>query len=211
MSNLMNHAVLELKMTGHVDDLLAQNVLALTQVFADQGHSGMSAGFTRGAFCGLASHRPIDAILANATAKLAPEQTSTTGQNEKPTAASDPEDNYGAMIEQSIKELLVALLAQHHDDASMTQVVGLFNTLANFKPASPLTGQDDEWMECGHGDMWQNKRCFSVFKDKTGVYDSSGKIFREPDGCCFTNIDSHVYITFPYIPGTEYVDVQADR
>ncbi len=59
--------------------------------------------------------------------------------------------------------------------------------------------------------MWQNKRCFRVFKDsKDGpVYDIEGKVFREPDGACFTNGDSRVAVVFPYTPTREYVDVPA--
>lgn len=58
----------------------------------------------------------------------------------------------------------------------------------------------------------QNKRCSHVFKDKDGnAYDIDGKVFREPDGCCFTSKDSFVPVTFPYTPKTEYVDVPKDE
>jgi len=47
-----------------------------------------------------------------------------------------------------------------------------------------------------------------VFKDADGrAYDIDGRVFREPNGCCYTSSDSRVYITFPYRPKTEYVDV----
>jgi hypothetical protein len=58
--------------------------------------------------------------------------------------------------------------------------------------------------------MWQNNRCCHVFKDNAGnAYDIDGKIFREPDGACYTSRDSRVPVTFPYTPVREYVDVEA--
>ena len=46
------------------------------------------------------------------------------------------------------------------------------------------------------------------FKDEDGkAYDIKGRIFREPSGCCYTNKNSRVYITFPYSPKSEYIDV----
>jgi hypothetical protein len=63
--------------------------------------------------------------------------------------------------------------------------------------------------------LYQNKRCFSVFKDHKGAYDSNGKIFTETcvdeNGeefeSSFSNKDSRVPVTFPYTPKTEYVHV----
>ena len=37
-----------------------------------------------------------------------------------------------------------------------------------------------------------------------------GKVFRDPDGFCFTNRDSRTPVTFPYTPATVYVDVPAE-
>ena len=84
--------------------------------------------------------------------------------------------------------------------------VTLFEKVARFEPLTPLNGDEDEWNEVGEG-VFQNRRCDRVFKEKGGAYDSEGKIFREPDGDCFTSIDSHVPVTFPYTPKREYVDV----
>jgi hypothetical protein len=79
--------------------------------------------------------------------------------------------------------------------------------LASFEPLVPLTGKDFEWNEVSEG-MWQNNRCSHVFKGPDGkAYDINGKIFREPNGSCYTNIDSRVFIDFPYTPKREYVDV----
>ena len=51
-------------------------------------------------------------------------------------------------------------------------------------------------------------RCGRVFKEKaTGrVYDIDGRVFRDATGC-FTNSESRVEVTFPYVPKTEIVDI----
>jgi len=60
--------------------------------------------------------------------------------------------------------------------------------------------------------MWQNNRVGHVFKEADGrVYDGEGRIFREPDGCCYASKDSRVYIEFPYTPVHEYVDVEKEN
>ena len=85
----------------------------------------------------------------------------------------------------------------------------MFSDLGRFQPLTPLQGTPDEWNECASG-VWQNNRCSHVFKDADGrAYDIDGRIFREPNGCCYTNRESRVYVQFPYTPTREYVDVEA--
>ena len=88
-------------------------------------------------------------------------------------------------------------------------LAALFQKLASFEPLVPLTGADDEWMEVTDG-CFQNIRCGHVFKQKDRfdgqAYDINGRIFREPNGCCYTSAESFLPITFPYTPKTEYVD-----
>src|SRR3546814_11262809 len=56
----------------------------------------------------------------------------------------------------------------------------------------------------------QNKRCPHVFRDKDGTaYDIDGKVFVEESGGSYTNRDSRVEVSFPYVPHTEYVQVPA--
>ena len=83
----------------------------------------------------------------------------------------------------------------------------------DFKPLSPLTGEDNEWgnvREYGESPSWQNKRRSSVFKNADGTcYDIDGKVFWEwcmpyeegdkPYKSYYTNRDSRVPVTFPYI------------
>lgn len=110
-----------------------------------------------------------------------------------------------AMNEHLIK--MVKLFADEgHSGFSASYAISLLEKLLRFEPLTPLTGEDDEWVDVEH--CFQNKRCSHVFKDYNGrTYDIDGKIFCEPDGDCYTNSDSVVDITFPYLPKKEYIDV----
>ena len=105
-----------------------------------------------------------------------------------------------------------------HSGMSASYALKLLTNLLDFKPLTPLTGEDDEWTILDYGgDMRaQNKRCFHVFKGDDGwAYDSEGVVFYEwrtdKNGerykSHFTNKDSRVYITFPYTPTKEYREV----
>jgi hypothetical protein len=84
----------------------------------------------------------------------------------------------------------------------------------SFEPITPLTGSDDEWEDCGDG-LFQNKRCSHVFKQPDRfdgqAYDSKGRAFRRKNGGSYTNRDSKIPVTFPYVPKVEYVDVEDDE
>ena len=109
-----------------------------------------------------------------------------------------------------VLELLKLFSSHGHSGFSAPYAINMFKTLASFEPLGPLTGKDCEWNEVGDG-WWQNNRCSHVFKGKDGrSYDSEGKIFREPNGNCYTSKDSNVYIEFPYTPKREYVDVEKE-
>lgn len=123
----------------------------------------------------------------------------------------DTEEGPNKWIQENVLELLEVFAAQGHSGFSAPYCIELFSKLASWQPVAPLTGDDSEWTQVCP-DMWQNKRCGHVFKDEDGrAYDINGKIFREPDGCCYTSRDSRVYITFPYTPKTEYVDVEREN
>ena len=51
------------------------------------------------------------------------------------------------MVKANVMELLKVLETQGHSGMSLPYVLGVFNKLAKQKPLSPLTGEDDEWME----------------------------------------------------------------
>jgi hypothetical protein len=121
-------------------------------------------------------------------------------------AAKADESLYGDYLPKAVLELIDCFAAQGHSGMSANVTIQLFTQLARFEPLGPLTGEDDEWNEVSDG-LFQNRRCGHVFKENGQAYDNEGRIFRESDGCCFTNGKSRVPITFPYTPKREYVDV----
>ncbi|WP_441235623.1 hypothetical protein [Bradyrhizobium sp. 930_D9_N1_4] len=120
------------------------------------------------------------------------------------------DSDYGGMLGDAVMKMVKVFADEGHSGFSAGMAISIFEKVARFEPLSPLTGADDEWMEVGEN-TWQNVRCSHVFKNADGAYDIEGKIFREPDGCCFTSYDSRVPVTFPYTPKREYVDVPASK
>lgn len=122
----------------------------------------------------------------------------------------EQEDGPNKWIQENILELLDKFGDQGHSGGSAPYCVEVFRKLALFEPLCPLTGEDAEWNEVGNG-MWQNNRCSHVFKEADGTaYDIDGRIFREPNGVCYTGRESRVNVTFPYTPKQVYVDVDKD-
>ena len=119
----------------------------------------------------------------------------------------DKDSDYSGMLGDAVMELVETFAKQGHSGFSAHLTIDIFRTVASFKPLCPLTGEDSEWVQVTD-DCWQNKRCPHVFKDSADgqAYDSEGRIFREPDGSCYQNADSRVFIEFPYTPSHEYVD-----
>lgn len=102
---------------------------------------------------------------------------------------------------------------QGHSGGTAPYAIGIIEKLLRFEALSPLTGEDTEWTRLEYGpDMgWQNNRCPHVFKSEDGrAYDIDGRVFRDPDGACFTSSESRVYIEFPYTPTRTYVDMDAN-
>lgn len=121
----------------------------------------------------------------------------------------DTEEGPNKWMVESIMELLDVFEKQGHSGSSASHCIQLFSKVTLFKPLAPLTGEDSEWINTGLSSQ-QNNRCSHVFKGADGrAYDIQGKVFREPNGVCFTNKESKVYVKFPYTPKTEYVDVEA--
>ena len=119
----------------------------------------------------------------------------------------DKDDGPDKWIVKDILELLEVFAEQGHSGSSAPYCANAFKKLALFEPLGPLTGADDEWVEVAPG-VFQNNRCSHVFKEGGLAYDIDGRIFRDPDGSCYTSIDSRVNVTFPYTPKSEYVDRQ---
>lgn len=133
--------------------------------------------------------------------------------------SGDPDDINNWMRNDVLK-LLEMFCEQGHSGFSANYAIQLFQTLANWKPLSPLTGADDEWNEIGEG-MWQNKRASSVFKGEDGrAYWSDGIVFwewynpedgSEPFKSYFTGPGSRVFIdSFPWTMPEKPVYREAD-
>lgn len=114
-------------------------------------------------------------------------------------------------------QILNILAEQGHSGFSIGYLMNMLKKLVRFEPLTPLKGTDNEWFKLsGEGpndeqNCWQNKRCSRVFKDNTHAWDIDGKVFRYPNGTCYTSGESKVEITFPYTPKTEYIDVPFDQ
>ena len=122
----------------------------------------------------------------------------------------DADSDYNGMLGHAVMRMMREFAEEGHSGFSAGMTTSLFEKVSRFEPLTPLTGKDDEWnlLDYGDGTKFQNKRCSHVFKDDNDrAYDIQGKIFREPNGVCFTGKDSRVFIEFPYIPKSEYVDV----
>ena len=119
----------------------------------------------------------------------------------------DKDSDYDGMLGEDVMELIEVFSKQGHSGFSAARVVEIFGRLALYQPLLPLTGEDDEWEEVGDG-TFQNKRCSRVFKENGQAYDINGKVFVPPNGSAYVGKGSHVPITFPYYPKTEYVRVE---
>lgn len=120
----------------------------------------------------------------------------------------DKDSAYGGLLGPAIMKMITAFEEEEgHSGMSASMAISIFEKVARFEPLTPLTGAPDEWNTIGDG-YFQNKRCSHVFMKDGEAYDSTGRVFRESSGSCYTNSNSRVKIKFPYTPRTEYVDVK---
>lgn len=120
-------------------------------------------------------------------------------------------DFYGDNMNKAVLEVLKTLVDQGHTNTSASIVIQFVDRLWSWKPLTPLTGEDDEWIsepKFMEGTL-QNKRYSAVFKNKeTGeCYDIEGIVFEEPYDdhyISFTCNKSRVPVTFPYMPPDKY-------
>ena len=89
-------------------------------------------------------------------------------------------------------EILETFFGQWDSGGAVSFAAPVLQRLIAGKPLSPLTGDDNEWIEVGP-QVWQNRRCSTVFKQ---LRPDLG------DGLFAYNIDTpgRPAITFPYWP-----------
>lgn len=106
-----------------------------------------------------------------------------------------------------------------HSHGSAQAAIEILSVLLTMRPLTPLNGTEDEWEDLGSmfadGLKYRNKRCSRVRKMSDGrVVDTEGKVFwewvynhnNEKYQSYYTNKDSWVDVTFPYLPSTEYIE-----
>lgn len=108
---------------------------------------------------------------------------------------------YDGMIKEAVLEIVDVFAGQGHSGGSAAVTLGVVDRLLRFQPLTPLTGEDDEWMEVD-ADLWQSKRCPSVFKDSERAWDID-----LPREVLFAvsgsegDTEQWATVTFPYTPG----------
>ena len=118
---------------------------------------------------------------------------------------------YGDMLGHAILRQVKLFAAEGHSGMSASVAANTAKHVIMFRPLTPLTGEDSEWIEVGAG-VFQNRRCSSIFKENGQAYRSDGKVFREPSGVSYTGRDSRVAVAFPWAySDPEIVDVEAGR
>ena len=123
------------------------------------------------------------------------------------------EDGMQERINNDILEIVKVFEDQGHSGFSAGYAINALERLLNFKPLTPLTGEDDEWQEIdrrGPVRTFQNKRLSSLFMDKrddgivTSCHDNDGVIVSDNGGITwFTSGRFRKEVTFPYYPPTE--------
>ncbi len=99
-------------------------------------------------------------------------------------------DTYEEEVTRNILSIVDKFCEGRHSGGSAAYTVDVVSRLLRFLPLSPLTGADDEWCHVDpENDIYQNKRCFTVFKNG-----KDGKPYQ------LTNSDEVMYIEFPYTP-----------
>jgi len=119
----------------------------------------------------------------------------------------DKDSDYDGELGKAALELVEKFADQNHSGFSASMVTQIVTKLMQYQPLTPLTGEDDEWMDVDGQGLYHNKRCSSVFKQGDRAYNIDGRVFRDKDGYTYTSKDSWVDITFPYTPTKEIVDV----
>lgn len=104
-------------------------------------------------------------------------------------------------------------------------IVGTLKKLLLQEPATPVTGEDDEWNDVSdisnqpENTLYQNKRCYALFKDNDGPYYVDAIVWKNQDGITWSGnalitpdgerISSSQFVKeFPFEPKTFVVDIE---
>lgn len=180
--------------------------MELIEVFADQGHSKISAGIVSGMFNYLCKADKLGT------------HDDTVKELNKMGAFDSKTDFYGGFTGEAILALADIFIEQKHTNETANVVCDLFSKLAKYQPLTPLLGTDNEWVEIADGEMLQNIRCPDVFKykktDQAYYYDVI--IWKQIDSATgigttyigpVNGVDSTQPIKFPFIPKSFVIEV----
>ena len=198
------HLQRELDITKTTVDTDVWNVVcALLDNFLKAGHSVFSANF--------GINKTIQTLRATAKRQLVSfcetwwQAYELTDLYKADIEASNGEDDIPKWL---ANETLIAMeLMGSFNDIPISvveNIIHLYKTGAKFDLISPLTGNDDEWIDAGP--FYLNNRCSEVFKDVLDdnvPYHSRAIIFSDDGGITwFTcqSTGSNKVITFPYTP-----------
>src|SRR3974390_344588 len=78
--------------------------------------------------------------------------------------------NFGDDDSRVMIEIMEKLFDQWDSGGAVSVVVPVLHRLLHARPLTPLTGEDDEWMEVSDG-VLQNVRCGSVFRENGKAHD----------------------------------------
>ena len=77
-------------------------------------------------------------------------------------------DNPNSWMYEQVMEALAVFTSHGNSGTSASFEIELVKQLSSFKPISPLTFKDDEFCKVSNN-LWQNKRCCSIFKSENGI------------------------------------------
>lgn len=83
----------------------------------------------------------------------------------------DKDSDYDGMLGEAVLELVKVFAKQGHSGFSAHQTLKIFNTVASYKPLTPIGTTEDEWMDISdisNDPLWQNTRRSSTFSRDGG-------------------------------------------
>lgn len=116
------------------------------------------------------------------------------------------DDEMQQLMNKNILEVVEVFSNQGHSGFSASYALDIIKRLLDWKPITPITGEEDEWMEVSEnmdGSTQQNKRCSAVFRennDNSTAYYIDGKVFSDDGGeTWWTGKDSFIPVVFPFV------------